>query len=173
MHATARRVDSFSVVRAIEYPAGRRPPVLLESEDWQLYRVSTTVLKIRLTSSTPATGETVRVTWTKPHTVDQAQSTIPAQDEEAVANLAAAVALRQLAAYYANTVDATIQADSVNYRSKSSEYQKLAGELEQRYRDHFGIREGASELTAGGAFVDQDQGTTHGLDKLTHPNRRR
>lgn len=166
-------VDSFSLVRAIEYPAGRRPPVLLEAEDWQLYRSATTTVKIRLTSSTPAVGETVRVSWTKPHTVDQSQSTIPAQDEEAVANLAAAVALRQLAAYYANTVDATIQADSVNYRSKSSEYSKLAAELEQRYRDHLGIREGASELVAGGAFVDQDQQTTHGLDKLTHPNRRR
>lgn len=166
-------IDSFSVVRAIEYPAGRRPPVLLESEDWSLYRAATTTVRIRLTSITPAVGETVRVTWTKPHTVDHTQSTIPSQDEEAVANLAAAVALRQLAAYYANTVDATIQADSVNYRSKSGEYTKLASELEQRYRDHLGIREGASELVAGGTFFDQDQDTTHGLDKLTHPNRRR
>jgi hypothetical protein len=164
-------IQDFSTVRAIEYPAGQRPPALLEPDEWEYYRSATTTVKIRLKQLTPSVGETVRVTWTKPHLVDTAGSTIPAHDEEAVSNLAAAVGLRELAAYYANTTDATILADSVNYRSKSSEYLKLAGELEQQYRQHLGIKEGESDLVAGGTFVDVDRTNSLNQDQLTHPKR--
>lgn len=166
-------VPDLSTVRSLEYPAGQRPAALLEAEDWQFYRVSTAVLTIRLTALTPSVGQTLRLTWTKPHTVDQAGSSIVGQDEEAVANLAAAIGLRQLAAVYANTVDPTLAADSVNYRSKSSDYLKLAGELEQQYREHMGITDKSSETLAGGVFVDVDRTNSLGQDQLTHPNRGR
>lgn len=160
-----------STIRAVEYPAGQRPASLLEPTDWEFYRSTTSVVKLRLKSLTPASGQTLRVTWTKPHVVDVTSSTIIAHDEEAVANLAAAVGLRQLAALYANTVDPTIQADSVNYRSKSSEYLKLAGELEQQYREHLGIKAEGSETMAGGTFVDVDRSSSLNQEQLTHPNR--
>ena len=164
-------VQDFSTIRSLEYPAGQRPPSMLEDSDWQFYRLSTSVLKIRLTVVTPSTGQTLRVTWTKPHLVDVAGSTIAAQDEEAVANLAAAIGLRELAAHYANTVDATITADSVNYRSKSSEYLKLATELETQYREHLGLNAKDSEALAGGTMVDVDRRSSLNQDQLTHPNR--
>lgn len=164
-------VPDLSTVRSLEYPTGQRPASLLEAEDWSFYRVSTTVQKIRLAALTPSAGQTLRLTWTKPHTVDQAGSSIASQDEEAVANLAAAIGLRQLAAVYANTVDPTLAADSVNYRSKSSDYLKLAGELEQQYREHMGITDKGSETLAGGVFVDVDRTNSLNQDQLTHPNR--
>lgn len=166
-------MPELSTVRSMEYPAGQRQASLLESDQWNFYRLSTSVVKIRLIAITPATGETLRVTWTKPHVIDVAGSTIVAHDEEAVANLAAAIGLRELAAHYANTVDPTLAADSVNYRSKSSEYLKLANELEQQYREHLGIKDGESELIAGGTFVDVDRTSSVNQDLLTHPNRYR
>ncbi len=162
-----------STIRAVEYPAGQRPASLLEPADWELYRSTTSVVKLRLKSLTPASGQTLRVTWTKPHVVDVTSSTIIAHDEEAVSNLAAAVGLRQLAAHYANTVDPTIQADSVNYRSKSSEYLKLADTLEGQYKQHLGIKDDTSEIVAGGTFVDVDRTSSLRGDLLTHPNRDR
>lgn len=164
-------VPDLSTVRSLEYPMGERPPSMLEDEDWQFYRASTSVVMIRLKVVTPSAGQTLRVTWTKPHLVDLAGSTIVAQDEEAVANLAAAIGLRQLAAHAANTVDPSLAADSVNYRSKSSEYLKLADALETQYREHMGINDKDSETLAGGTFVDVDRTSSLNQDQLTHPNR--
>ena len=164
-------MTDLSTVRSLEYPAGQRPASMLEDDEWTLYRLSTSVQKIRLATVTPASGQTLRLTWSKPHVVDHAGSTIAAQDEEAVANLAAAIGLRELAAHYANTVDPTLQADSVNYRSKSSEYLKIAGELEQQYRTHLGIKDGESELIGGSTMIDVDRSSSVNQDLLTHPNR--
>ncbi len=164
-------VEGLSTILSIEYPLGERVPALLETSAWSLYR-TTTALKLRLLSTTPATGKTARVTFTKPHVVDVAGSTVPVTDEAAVGDLAAAVGLRELAALYANTQDPTIAADVVNYRSKSEEYLRLAKELEGRYRAHLGLDK-ETEVRAGYAFTDVDQETTHGLEKLTHPNSRR
>lgn len=164
-------VPKLSTITQIEYPAGEREPETLEREDWQYYR-TTSAVKIRLRHITPATGKTMRVTFTKPHTVDGSGSSIPSVDEEAVANLAGAIGLRQLAAVYANSTDPTIAADSVNYRTKSQEYSALAKELEGRYRVHLGLDK-ESEAPAASTFIDVDQDSTLGQDKLTHPNRYR
>jgi len=164
-------VSDLSVIRKIEYPQGKRSPVFLERDDWQFYQ-TTTVDKIRLIAITPSSGKSLRVLYTAPHIVDVTQSTISSQDEEAVADLASSIGLRDLAAVYANTVDPTIQADSVDYRSKSTEYLKLADSLEKRYRQHLGIDKDAP-VQAASSFVDVDQTDSRGRDKLTHPNRLR
>jgi hypothetical protein len=164
-------VTDFSIVREIEYPAGERTPVLLEHESYQLYQ-SPSAIKIRLLSTTPAAGKTARVFFTKPHLVDAGSSTIPAVDEEAVSNLAAAIGLRELASIYAGTVDPSIAADVVNYRSKSQEYTSLADKLEAAYRTHLGLDKD-SEAKAASGFTDVDQTDSVGLDRLTHPNRYR
>ena len=164
-------VTDFSIVRAIEYPAGEREPVYLETESYQLYQ-SPSATKLRLLDTTPATGKTARVTFTKPHLVDASGSSIPSVDEEALSNLAAAIGLRELASIYAGTVDPSIAADVVNYRSKAQEYQSLAKDLEALYRSHLGLDK-ESEAKAASSFKDVDQTDSVGMDKLTHPNRYR
>ena len=67
------------------------------------------------------------------------ETTVPDNDLDAVANLAAANCLRRLAAVYGQTSDPTIMADSVNYRSKTDEFRRLADAFEQQYNDHLGI----------------------------------
>lgn len=164
-------VLDFSIVRDIEYPAGERVPVYLDKERYQLYQ-SPTATKVRLLDTTPAAGKTARVFFTKRHLVDGTSSSIPDVDEEAVANLAAAVGLRALAAIYAGTTDPTIAADVVNYRTKAQEYTSLADKLEADYRKHLGLDKD-SEAKAASGFADVDQTSSLGLDKLTHPNRHR
>jgi hypothetical protein len=164
-------VTGMSTIRQMEYPAGQRVPVLLERDDWQFYQTPTST-KIRLLQVTPVTGKTLRLTFTKPHGLDYSGSTIPSQDEEAVTDLAASIGLRDLAAAFAGTVDPTIAADSVEYRTKASEYSQLADKLEKRWRAHMGLDQ-TSEAQAASAFVDVDQTDSLGHDKLTHPNRNR
>ncbi|WP_447978084.1 hypothetical protein [Candidatus Nitrospira bockiana] len=164
-------VAEFSTIRALEYPADQRKPSLLEDDEWQFYQ-TTAGTKLRLLDTTPATGKTLRVTFTKLHVVDANGSTIPAHDEEAVADLAAAIGLRALAAIYSGTVDATLAADTVDYKSKAAEYSKRADELEARWRDHLGL-DRESDAKAASHFIDVDQTDSLGRDKLTHPNRYR
>ncbi|MDT7040872.1 hypothetical protein [Candidatus Nitronereus thalassa] len=160
----------FSLVRSIEYPVGQREPVLLERTDWAVYRTpSGQVLRLQVT---PQTGETARVTYTAPHAVDFSSSTVFAQDEEAVADLAASIGLRDLATIFASKQDATIAADSVDHQSKAREFLKLADVLETRYREHVGIGM-TTPVQAASTFVDVDQQGPGQGDKLTHPNRYR
>lgn len=128
--------DGVSSVVSIEYPVGQVPEILFDHGDWGYYR-SPAGLQLRLLTAAPAVGESVRLLYTTLHT----EATIPVIDEEAVANLAAAVCLRQLAARYAQTSDPTIAADVVNYRTKADEYRRLADSYDGRYRSHLGLKD--------------------------------
>lgn len=163
--------EGVSSIKGIEYPAGERQPVYVEPSDWRFY-VTPSGKKIRLASITPATGKTLRLTYTKLHAIDATQSTVSLFDEEAVADLAASIGLTDLAAVYANTQSPTITADSVNYGDKSRNYLEIAEKLKTRYRKHLGLDQ-QSDAPAAGGFVDQDRTASDGRDLLTHPRRLR
>ncbi len=159
--------DGFSTIRTIEFPIGIIPPSLVLEEDFQLYR-SPTGLQIMLLASTPGASDTVRITWTARHKSDA--STVPDVDFEAVCDWAAALCYEALAGVYAQTGDATIMADSVNYRTKSQEYAGLAKAAAKRYFNHLGIPADDKATEVGPAIAT---GSIHetlgmGLDRLTH-----
>ncbi len=124
----------FSVIEQVEYPAGLVPEQLVDPRDYKLYRTPSG-LQLRLLAAAPAVGSAIRLTFT----ALQTEATLPSADLEAVANLAASVALRQLAAAFGQTGDPLIQADAVNYRSKGDEFARRAKEHEGLYNDHMGI----------------------------------
>lgn len=124
----------FSTLVSIEYPVGNVPESLLDGDEWTIYQ-SPTGLKLRLIDAVPPATETVRVLYSALHS----EATVPVADTEAVANLAASLCLRQLAAGYGNSNDSTIQADSVNHQSKTDEYRRLAESFEKLYAGHLGI----------------------------------
>jgi hypothetical protein len=126
--------EGTSTVVSVEYPVGRIPESLIDARDYRLYRAPAG-LKLRLLTVAPAAPETVRLLYTTQHT----EASIPVGDEEAVANLAAAVCLRQLAARYGQTSDPTIGADVVNYRSKADEFRRLAQAYDEAANAHLGI----------------------------------
>jgi hypothetical protein len=170
--------DGFSVIRSIEFPVGHVPENYVDSADWKLYR-SPSGLKIRMLGSTPSSSDTIRVTWTvrhNPGTTGQSPipTTVPDADFEAVCDYAASLAAEALQAIYAQTGDASVNADSVNYRSKGQEYASLAKALRKRYDDHIGIQAGGTgggnESAAGASIATgsmfQNQGS--GVDRITH-----
>lgn len=127
-------IEGVSTVVSIEYPVGDVPETLLDSNQWTLYH-SPAGLRLRLLDAAPAVTDTVRILYSALHV----EATIPAADREAIASMAAAVCLRQLAARYGQSMDPTLSADAVNYQSKTDQYRRLAEALEQQYSDHLGI----------------------------------
>jgi hypothetical protein len=161
----------FSKVLSVEFPAGERVPVYLEDEDWTIYEAATETPKLRLLAATPGATEKVRVRYTVRHSVDAAAGTIPDGDFEAVGHYAAHFALDALANRYTQTQDSTIQADSVDHRSKSQEARSNANKEEGEYFQHLGIKPG--DVGAAIAFKDYDVNYPWGGDRLTHPRRER
>jgi hypothetical protein len=161
--------DGFSIIEMIEYPTGQIPPSYVPQEDWKIYRAPTpTGLQVMLLAAQPLASESVRFTWTARHKPDG--STVPDTDFEAVCDYAAGLCFAALAAVYAQTGDATIMADSVNYRTKSQEYAGLAKSAAKRYYDHVGVTADDKGTTDGPAIAT---GSIHevlgmGLDRLTH-----
>jgi hypothetical protein len=155
-------VDEFSMIDSIEYPSGDVPASFLDSQDYGIYRTPTAD-KIRLVSNEPSATETFRLTFTIPRTA----TTIPANDEEALVNLAASLCCEDLANAYAQTGDSTLNADVVNYRTKSTEFAARAKRLMALYKEHLGIKEGDS-TSAASAVADFDEKYPGGSERLTH-----
>jgi hypothetical protein len=147
-------VADFSSFDTIEYPLGQVPELFLDPRDFRLY-LTPSGTRLRVTSFAPTPAETMRANYTVPHV----EETLPDQDTDAVANLAAANCLRRLAAAYGQTSGSTIQADTVNYRSKTDEFRRLADAYEQQYNDHLGIGKDAPVAAACSMASAPDDGS--------------
>jgi hypothetical protein len=163
--------EGFSGINGeVEYPAGRRVPEYIDAERWMLYREPALGLRFRLLDVTPGATEKVRVPYTVRHTVDAATDTVPVADREAVAKLAASYAARSLAAYYSQTQDPTMGADSVSYRTKAQDYSMLAGHLVKAFREHLGLKE-TDQVGAASVTADLDVTLQPGIERFHHPRR--
>jgi hypothetical protein len=147
--------DGWSTIRAVEYPVTEQAPVYLEAGAYMLYRQVAGTLVLRLSELVLTAGEQAYLSYTARHTVNTTTDTIAEGDREIVAGKAAAICLRELAAYYAQTSEPTLGADAVNYRSKSQEYLALAAALETAYELALGIAK-ESETQAASAIGDLD-----------------
>lgn len=160
-------VDEFSSIVSIEYPIGEVPESLMDEDDYKIYRTAD-AKQIRLLSDAPAVTESFRVTFTVP----RGATTVPDGDVDALSMLAASFCLEELANAFAQTGDSTINADVVNYRSKSSEFSSRAKRLLQLYKEHMGLKDNDT-VPAAAVIRDVDQKYPGGLDRLTHPRRAR
>ena len=151
--------EGLSSIISIEYPIGDVPETLLDSRDWELYQTPT-VKRLRLLYEKPAVGASVRMLYSIMHD----EASVPAADLEAVANLAASLCCRQLAAAFGQTGDSLIQADVVNYRSKTDEFRRLAESLEGLYKAHLGIKANDTTSAAMATAAPPDSKRT----RLTH-----
>ena len=134
--------DGFSVMRQVEYPTDDNDENadILEEDAWQIYETPGGNF-LRFLGYTPEADEDFRVTYTAPHDFsgDLLVCTVKAFDEEAVQALAAAQFCRMLSIYYSQSQESTIAADSVDHKSRASEYRSQAKMLKQVYYDHIGL----------------------------------
>lgn len=158
----------FSDIRQIEFPVGQQPPQLVLDSDFRVYRQPSGD-SILINFDTPNPVDTVRVTWTARHLIDG--STVPDKDFFAVVDFSASLAAEKLASFYVGTGDSTIQADVVNYRSKSQEMLNVAKALRRRYYNHMGVSEdstGGDESAPAIALGNQWLDMNSGVDRLVH-----
>ena len=158
----------FSAILSIEYPIGNTPQSLLDQDSYTIYSTPTGD-EIKIVSAINA-AQQVRMSYTIRHAVDATPAdTIRADDREPVCCWAAALLLEQLAAWFTGSSDSTIQADSVDRRSKGGEYASRAKSLRARYFAELGLDE--KRNIAAGAVVDLDAADSQGRDRLLHPRR--
>lgn len=161
-------VPGFSVIKDVEYPAGERIPTMLEDEDWEIYKTTST-RKLRLFHHTPSASETVRIKYTTIYlntTIDN----IPAHETDAFSNLAAALCCGLLSRHYGQLGDPDIIADAVDYQNKSAEWSQRGKELMKLYNDYLGKQKG---VAAASGIKDLDLDSSNKQDRLTHPQRQR
>lgn len=142
----------FSNLVRLEYPIGRVPANIIDPRDYTIYSSPNGEL-LRILIARPDEDESVRVSFTVPHT----EASCPAIDTDAVVNLAVSLCLRQLAAAYGQTSDFTMSADTVDYRSKSDEFRRLADSFERLYQSHMGIQANDTVVAAGTVAAPPDR----------------
>ncbi len=130
--------EQFSRVRSIEYPQGYQDPEYLGTDQWFIYDTpSGQVLRLR---TTPSSGETARVCYTRMHNVSSQQDTVPEKDKRALCYLAASLIARNLESKYASHTEPMLEADVINYRTKQRQYADVADHFETLFKGHFGMR---------------------------------
>ena len=158
-------VTDFSTLLSLEYPIGNVPRDLIEQDRYEFYR-NTTAVVIQLLDAVAVAASNTRATYTIKHSVTTTVDTIPVGDREAVAGYAAAALCDELAALYSGGTDSTIQADSVEQKSKAADYSARAGRLRKRYFDEMGVDDKRNVAT--GVVVNLNAKDSMGGDRLLH-----
>jgi len=157
---------SFVPKEFVEYPLGEQPSTYID-ENYVRLKNTPSGIQFEFTEGTyPANGDNFYFTYYTIHTVGASSSTVYAQDERAVATLAASYCCESLAAYYGKTMDSTIAADAVAYRDKAARYL----ELSEDYKEDF---EEAVPDTGDTEMGDHDVTTSIGTQTMFHERYRR
>jgi hypothetical protein len=166
-------LDGFSRFTSIEYPAGQREPLYLDSRDWSIYRTASSA-KLRLFALIPNSGETVRLTYTAQHTLKDldsaAATTIPAYYTQAFVNLCTAKCLLRLANRFLEEQESTLNVDSVDRGSKSDSARRLQKVFMDLYSAAVGVSGGEAPGTTAVIWHTSTAGS--GVGRLTHRGRR-
>ncbi len=162
-------VSGFSQVPKVEYPQGNRPPTYLESADFRIYK-NTSTEQLYFDSHTPGASETIRITYTTLW-LEGTVSSIPPNMVDALAILTAANCCNTLARVYAQSVDASLEADVIDHQGKSDVYAQRSRDLMKRYNAFVG-KTGSGPKAASGQ-ADWDVNYPWGGDRLTHPRKQR
>lgn len=162
----------FSVIKTVEYPVDDddESAAVLQDDAWRIYETPAGEF-LRFLEDVPTSDESLRITYTALHTCTDAACTVKSFDDEAVQVLASAHFCGMLSAYYAQTQDSTINADSVDHTSKGREYAARAGMYRKLYFNHLGVKEGQTK--AASVIRDQDMKPSWMGDRLTHPRKYR
>lgn len=132
--SVASWVNRASFIRLVEYPAGQQEPEYIdEGDEWTVYRSDSNTEKLRFLEASPAASETIRITYTTPHTLGEASTTIEAEELEAFALLVAYYATVAKAAEYLRRNRSNVATDSTDWSAKYDDLLKHAETLKKQY----------------------------------------
>lgn len=145
-------INNFSQIITVEYPLAEtlivsNPnnypiPAIREVSDYSLLTV-TTPYKVLLYFEIPL-GESFRMRYSIPYTINDYEL-LPGHYRSAVINLATAYAFLKLSSIYAQSTDLNLQAESVDYKERASEYTRLANWYKDRWELVMGLGKYASD----------------------------
>lgn len=178
-----------SDLKWIEYQVDQTPPQYLDANEFVVRRIANTgtnaevrAESLYLHNAAPAATETFRVCYTAPHTVTagaSGYSTIPAEDEQAVADFGAARFLEEVAVRYSGLVSQSgLMAEQViAYTEKASDARANADAARKRARVSMGLPadpgDDSTPQSVGLAVVDGDLSFHERTGALTHRPRYR
>lgn len=166
-------IDGSSGVARVAYPhltTDQRLP-WLEDDEVGIVR-DADGLWLWFAAATPSAAEFFLAIYTVPHTLDETSSTVPATDDEALADLGAAEGHDMLAALYSKATDGAHSADTVNHMSKAAEHRAMATRYRKSYAEKIGS-EGATKGAFAMAEADQAFSNEARDDFFFHGRRRR
>ncbi len=168
-------VKGYSDVLSVESPTGNKPPTMLEETDWIIYDDGTAQDESNKTLRffvTPTSGNKFIVEFSTEYDLPTTGlQNFPDTDGNFhnISTLAAAYGCFRLATAYAQSTDATITADAVNYHDKSRKYPDLAKEYMKIYNlAVFGEAEPETARKPALADKDVDLETLMGGPGLFH-----
>lgn len=133
-------VSGYSILIVIEADIGASHIRTIAASACAIYTQPGGPDRIRLPDNSPQqAGAVLRVRYSAPHQVNAVADTVPHAARHALASYAAGILCAELAAHYAGDSDSTIQADSVDHRSKSQTWNTLANRLKGEYFKFLGI----------------------------------
>lgn len=169
-----------SAVQDIEYPVNQKPPAFIEDEDYRIYSDGTvqdgTTDKLIFLDTVPGSGEYFVVHVRTPRILDEVTgANFPDTGDSfnELTTLAGALLCERLAAAFAQSSNAAITADVVDYHGKTEKYRALAKDLRGKYNlAVFGAREG--DVLIQPALIEKPIDTTNsmGSSYLFHGRRR-
>lgn len=129
--------NRFSVLKFYEHPIDQVPQIErdLQDEIKVIERVDNVEL-IQLTTQVLAAAEKARIRFSAQHIVSESESTIPDNDLDAVANLAASKVARAMAAFFGESTAPTLGADVVLHDQKATLFTALGDRLLKMYVEH-------------------------------------
>lgn len=145
-------VDGFSQICAIEFPAGEQIPTYMEVKDYIIYD-NGTEKQLRFLVDVPSATQTIRMIYIVPYskaTIDN----IPTTKQEAYCLLAAAELCDMLARLDTESIDPTIEADSVNHHEKTNKWTKNGNEMRKKYNRLVGANKDG--VIGASSYMDWD-----------------
>lgn len=159
--------NDFSQILTIESPTGENEPAMVERSTWKIYKPSSSSEQLKLFEITPDASETIRLTYTAPHSFSETTSTIGDNDKMLIGLLLAAYAAQALSADFLKANRSNIPNDSVDFSQKSKDMQALSDILFKRYATMIaGKTDGNVEPAY--AQKDYDMLNTFGEEYIVH-----
>ena len=138
----ARWEIGYSSILEVEYPAGYAPPVYLNfgiNEDYYLYRKSNTQDNFVTPDVSPATSETIRLSYSARHVVNTASCTLNDTEYFAFLNLSTSLYCNKMAAKFAGDIPGFVADEVGDSGTKSGEWLTMARTFRKQYEQVMGI----------------------------------
>ncbi|MBV8250553.1 MAG: hypothetical protein JO200_19160 [Comamonas sp.] len=137
-----------AVVKAVEFPVGRRPASLVFADAYQ----TATGWGLESEKALPD-GALVRVSYQLPHVLDASSDSIPQRHRLAVASFAAHLLCQQLATRFAGDRETTMGSDMARTESRSRNYAARAKEYRVAYFAGIGQLDPTTQDVVAGSAV--------------------